>query len=156
MMKKVFSLVVAAIMAMSVMLLTACGLDKDAVKGDWKLKSINDKSLTDYAAELGTTEDQVWQNLTVNDDKATTENLTGGEGSYDIEWGKDGFILKTGDVAGDVGYVYDADAKTLTAKYNIGGTEYKYVFEKGKFDLSAAPADDEAAEGEVAEEEAAE
>ena len=61
-------LVLAMAFAMTVGV-TGCGeISYDAITGDWTTKSINGKSVEEYAASLNTTADMAAMNMEIRDD----------------------------------------------------------------------------------------
>ena len=69
--KKIATLVL--VLAFACVGLVGCGaISIDEIKGDWTLDTIEGKSLADYASEPGVTEDLLYSNWTINDDKTVS------------------------------------------------------------------------------------
>ncbi len=157
-MKKVLSLAVAAIMAMSVMLLTACGVDKDKMKGDWIIDTIGGKPAAEWAAEQGVDEGAIQTQFSVSDDKTSVTLASGSKTDYDNTWRSNGVELKEGDTLKYSLLLDDKDKVSTKLDFGTGGEDV--VLKKGTLDDVAAGGDvaeGEEVEGdEAAEEEAAE
>ena len=141
-------MIVAIIMAMAMTLcLTACSsLDINKVKGDWTLSTVNDKTVEEYAAELGTDAYLVVVNATVTDKEYISENAEA-KASYPISVKTDGFEVLASE-GGDImmSVRYDSAKDTLAYSVDIEGTVYEYVLVRGTGILTA-PAEN-SAEGE--------
>ncbi len=147
--KKIATLVL--VLAFACVGLVGCGaISIDEIKGDWTLDTINDKSLSDYASELGMSEDMLFVNWTINDDKTiTTTNLTG-EGKISMELKSNGFEGKD-DSGAEFSVEYNKDAGTLTYKLDPGTGVMTCVMKKGTYTPSEAEEDTEEASEEDAE-----
>lgn len=144
-MKKKFVLLMMTVLA--ALSLVACGeISYDKISGDWKLKSIGEKTVADYAAELEVPEVMAMVTMSVKDDDTivstsvdpTTLNSTVTE-TYKIERKSNGFDIFEKDSDEIFFHVtYDEDADTLSYSFNLGSGELTYVFEKGTYDFNTA------------------
>ena len=139
-MKKVFSLAAAAVMAMSMLVLTACGVDKDKVKGDWIVDTIGGKAVADWAAEQGAPEIAGQVQFSIGDDKTTVSTNDGNKQELDSAWRSDGVELKDGDTV-KYALKLDEDKSVLTTKLDFGTGAQECVLKKGTFDFNAASQD---------------
>ena len=143
--KKIFGLATAGIMAATMALCTACGVDQEKVKGDWMVDTIAGKAIADYTAELGTPELGSQVNFHIEEDKATVEtpSATGEAEKKELkpEWRANGVELKDGDT---IVYALELDTDKNVLKYKAdnsaigGGKEDEIILKKGTFDFAAA------------------
>ena len=129
-MKKMKKLVVVVLaVAMMAMCMVGCGSVQKDVDGDWTTSTINGQNLSDYAAATGQTVGQCTNNWTIKDGKMTVNSVLG-SANMDVDYKSNGIDCKEN---GTISFscLYDKDAKTLTYKSNVGGTEYTFVMVKG-------------------------
>ena len=151
--KKVMALVL--VLALACVGLVGCGaIDINDIKGDWTLDTINDQSLSDFAASLGTDENLLFVNWTINEDKTVTTTNAVASGKLTMELKSNGFEASEEGSENKFSVEYNKDAGTLTYKIEEGGTVNTCVMKKGTY----TPTETEAAEpeGEEESEEAAE
>ena len=139
-MKKSIKLFSAMLMiVVLVFSLTGCGVDMSKMKGDWKVKTVDGKSVAEYAEAKGINQFLVLKNVNITDEKITvkmfdsekevseTYNVTkksnGIEGRTDAH--KD---EKNPDITFEL-----LDNGTLKTKY----TDAEVIYEKGTIDLKA-------------------
>ena len=139
-MKKIVSAVLVFVMMLS---LTGCGISYDDIKGDWTAKTINGKTVDEYAASLSVDPSLVTVNVNITEDDKLTITNANNETKYDYVRRADGIEVK--EEGKDEVYMtmlYDEDKKTLTYKVDLGnGQMQEYVLEKGKADLTPAQQD---------------
>lgn len=150
-MKKVRNVFVSLIlMTMCVFALTGCGVDMEKLKGDWTVDTIDGKSVAEYAAEKGLTEEQACFNINISDEELVQSFANGVEVKYKvvvrsngIECEQDGEVTAT--------YLYKNDE--LTSSVDFGAGASKVVMKKGTTDFEnmneKALAEEEAAEEEA-------
>ena len=144
-MKKIFGLATAGIMAATMALCTACGVDQEKVKGDWSVDTIAGKPVAEYTAELGGAEFGSQLNFHIEEDKATVEtpSATGETETKELKptWRSNGVELKDGDT---LVYALELDTDKNVLKYKAdytgigGGKEEEVVLKKGTYDFAAA------------------
>ena len=143
-MKKMLSLATAAVMAMAMMLLTACGVDQEKVKGDWMVDTVAGKSAAEYAESLNSYEITVQRNYHIEEDKATVTEAgadgTGTSKELKPQWRSNGVELMDGDT---IVFALELDESKNVLKYKadfsaIGGGEEEVFLKKGTFDFAAA------------------
>lgn len=137
-MKKILAFVLAAVMSVS---LVGCGeISYDDITGDWTTKTVNGKSVAEYAKELGTTVDMAATNMQItNDDKMVVTNAVT-SANYVYERKSNGIEVKE-EGKDDILFSmeYDSDAKTFSYQMDLGdGQTMTIVMEKGKVDFSAS------------------
>lgn len=141
-MKKIVSAVLVFVMMLS---LAGCGISYDDIKGDWTAKTINGKTVDEYAASLGVDPSLVTVNVNITEDDKLTITNANNETKYDYQRRSNGLEVK--EEGKDEVYMtmlYDEDKKTLTYKVNLGnGQMMEFVLEKGKADLTPAQQDDQ-------------
>ena len=148
--KKIVTLVL--VLAFACVGLVGCGaISIDEIKGDWTLDTIDGKSLADYAAETGVTEDFLYSNWTINDDKTVSSSSALGEGKLSMELKSNGFEAKDDASGINFSVEYNKDAGTLTYKMDAGTGAMTYVMKKGTYTPSEAEEDTEEASEEDAE-----
>ena len=139
-MKKIVSAVLVFVMMLS---LVGCGISYDDIKGDWTAKTINGKTVDEYAASLGVDPSLVTVNVNITEDDKLTITNANNETKYDYVRRSNGLEVK--EEGKDEVYMtmlYDEDKKTLTYKVDLGnGQTEEYVLEKGKADLTPAQQD---------------
>ena len=139
-MKKVVSAVLVFVMMLS---LAGCGISYDDIKGDWTAKTINGKTVDEYAASLSVDPSLVTVNVNITEDDKLTITNANHETKYDYVRRSNGIEVK--EEGKDEVYMtmlYDKDKKTLTYKVDLGnGQMQEYVLEKGKADLTPAQQD---------------
>ena len=151
--KKVLALVL--VLALACVGLVGCGaIDINDIKGEWTLDTINDQSLSDFAASLGSDENLLFVNWTINEDKTITTTNAVASGKLTMELKSNGFEASEEGSENKFSVEYNKDAGTLTYKVEEGGTVNTCVMKKGTF----TPTETETAEpaGEEESEEAAE
>ena len=119
--------------------LVGCGaISIDDIKGDWTVDTMNGKSLADYAAELGASEDMFYTNWTINEDNTLTSTNAVGQGTLKLELKSNGFEAKE-EASGSVFSVeFNKDAGTLSYKLDPGNGEVTIVMKRGTYTPSAA------------------
>lgn len=137
-MKKVLAFMLVAVMTVS---LVGCGeISYDDITGDWTTKTVNGKSVEEYAKELGTTVEMSATNMQItNDDKLVVTNAVT-SANYVYERKSNGIEVKE-EGKDDILFsmVYDSDAKTFSYQMDLGnGQMMTIVMEKGKVDFSAS------------------
>ena len=134
-MKKIVSAVLVFVMMLS---LAGCGISYDDIKGDWTAKTINGKTVDEYAASLSVDPSLVTVNVNITEDDKLTITNANNETKYDYVRRSNGLEVK--EEGKDEVYMtmlYDEDKKTLTYKVDLGnGQTEEYVLEKGKADLT--------------------
>ena len=139
-MKKIVSAVLVFVMMLS---LAGCGISYDDIKGDWTAKTINGKTVDEYAASLSVDPSLVTVNVNITEDDKLTITNANNETKYDYVRRSNGIEVK--EEGKDEVYMtmlYDEDKKTLTYKVDLGnGQTEEYVLEKGKADLTPAQQD---------------
>ena len=139
-MKKIVSAVLVFVMMLS---LAGCGISYDDIKGDWTAKTINGKTVDEYAASLSVDPSLVTVNVNITEDDKLTITNANNETKYDYQRRADGIEVK--EEGKDEVYMtmlYDEDKKTLTYKVDLGnGQKMEFVLEKGKADLTPAQQD---------------
>lgn len=139
-MKKIVSAVLVFVMMLS---LTGCGISYDDIKGDWTAKTINGKTVDEYAASHGVDPSLATVNVNITEDDKLTITNANHETKYDYVRRSNGIEVK--EEGKDEVYMtmlYDEDKKTLTYKVDLGnGQTEEYVLEKGKADLTPAQQD---------------
>ena len=139
-MKKIVSAVLVFVMMLS---LAGCGISYDDIKGDWTAKTINGKTVDEYAASLSVDPSLVTVNVNITEDDKLTITNANNETKYDYVRRSNGLEVK--EEGKDEVYMtmlYDEDKKTLTYKVDLGnGQTEEYVLEKGKADLTPAQQD---------------
>lgn len=140
-MKKIVSAVLVFVMMLS---LAGCGaISYDDIKGDWTAKTINGKTVDEYAASLSVDPSLVTVNVNITEDDKLTITNANNETKYDYVRRSNGLEVK--EEGKDEVYMtmlYDEDKKTLTYKVDLGnGQMQEYVLEKGKADLTPAQQD---------------
>ena len=139
-MKKIVSAVLVFVMMLS---LAGCGISYDDIKGDWTAKTINGKTVDEYAASLSVDPSMVTVNVNITEDDKLTITNANNETKYDYVRRSNGLEVK--EEGKDEVYMtmlYDEDKKTLTYKVDLGnGQTEEYVLEKGKADLTPAQQD---------------
>ena len=136
-MKKSIRLIVS-MLVICVMLsgLTACSADMNKMKGEWKVKTVNGKSVSDYGLETGA---YIGNNVNITDEKIIISKITNGEvttDSYEIEVksnGVEGYVNK-GDANPAVAFELLPEDNTLKLA-NTNGTVI--IYEPGTSDLVA-------------------
>lgn len=136
-MKKIVSAVLVFVMMLS---LTGCGISYDDIKGDWTAKTINGKTVDEYAASLSVDPSLVTVNVNITEDDKLTITNANNETKYDYQRRADGIEVKMeGKDEVYMTMLYDKDKKTLTYKVDLGnGQMMEFVLEKGKADLTPA------------------
>ena len=136
-MKKIVSAVLVFVMMLS---LAGCGISYDDIKGDWTAKTINGKTVDEYAASLSVDPSLVTVNVNITEDDKLTITNANNETKYDYVRRSNGLEVK--EEGKDEVYMtmlYDEDKKTLTYKVDLGnGQMQEYVLEKAKADLTPA------------------
>lgn len=139
-MKKIVSAVLVFVMMLS---LAGCGISYDDIKGDWTAKTINGKTVDEYAASHGVDPSLATVNVNITEDDKLTITNANNETKYDYVRRSNGIEVK--EEGKDEVYMtmlYDEDKKTLTYKVDLGnGQTEEYVLEKGKADLTPAQQD---------------
>ena len=139
-MKKIVSAVLVFVMMVS---LAGCGISYDDIKGDWTAKTINGKTVDEYAASHGVDPSLATVNVNITEDDKLTITNANNETKYDYVRRSNGIEVK--EEGKDEVYMtmlYDEDKKTLTYKVDLGnGQTEEYVLEKGKADLTPAQQD---------------
>lgn len=139
-MKKIVSAVLVFVMMLS---LAGCGISYDDIKGDWTAKTINGKTVDEYAASHGVDPSLATVNVNITEDDKLTITNANHETKYDYVRRSNGIEVK--EEGKDEVYMtmlYDEDKKTLTYKVDLGnGQTEEYVLEKGKADLTPAQQD---------------
>ena len=139
-MKKIVSAVLVFVMMLS---LAGCGISYDDIKGDWTAKTINGKTVDEYAASLSVDPSLVTVNVNITEDDKLTITNANNETKYDYVRRSNGLEVK--EEGKDEVYMtmlYDEDKKTLTYKVDLGnGQMQEYVLEKGNADLTPAQQD---------------
>ncbi|MCI7502840.1 MAG: hypothetical protein MSA76_04155 [Clostridium sp.] len=139
-MKKIVSAVLVFVMMLS---LVGCGISYDDIKGDWTAKTINGKTVDEYAASHGVDPSLATVNVNITEDDKLTITNANHETKYDYVRRSNGIEVK--EEGKDEVYMtmlYDEDKKTLTYKVDLGnGQTEEYVLEKGKADLTPAQQD---------------
>ena len=139
-MKKVVSAVLVFVMMLS---LAGCGISYDDIKGDWTAKTINSKTVEEYATSHGVDPSLATVNVNITEDDKLTITNANHETKYDYQRRSNGIEVK--EEGKDEVYMtmlYDKDKKTLTYKVDLGnGQTEEYVLEKGKADLTPAQQD---------------
>lgn len=134
-MKKIVSAVLVFVMMLS---LAGCGISYDDIKGDWTAKTINGKTVDEYAASRGVDPSLATVNVNITEDDKLTITNANNETKYDYVRRSNGLEVK--EEGKDEVYMtmlYDKDKKTLTYKVDLGnGQTEEYVLEKGKADLT--------------------
>lgn len=134
-MKKIVSAVLVFVMMLS---LTGCGISYDDIKGDWTAKTINGKTVDEYAASLSVDPSLVTVNVNITEDDKLTITNANNETKYDYVRRSNGLEVK--EEGKDEVYMtmlYDEDKKTLTYKVDPGnGQTMEVVLEKGKADMT--------------------
>lgn len=159
-MKNITKILMASMLVVAlVFTLVACGeIDINKIKGSWTISTIDGKDVETFASENNLTKIQASGNYIIEDNgKIVAETAAAKtEGTYTK--GSDGIKATIG--GGDLGFVYDAKADTLTFKVDVNGKQVAYVLVKGAADFTAtdAPAEEggEEAPAEEGGEEAAE
>lgn len=136
-MKRAMVMVMAAVMMLT---MAGCGeISYDDITGDWTTKTIDGKTVEEYAAATGIDKSQVSTNMTITDDDKLVSVNSAATGNYVYERKSDGLEVKQ-EGSDDVLFSlkYDSGAKTLTYQIDMGtGTPMTVVMEKGKADLTA-------------------
>ena len=142
-MKKVLAFMLVAVMTVS---LVGCGeISYDDITGDWTTKTVNDKSVEEYAKELGTTVEMAATNIQITDDDKLVVTNAVTSANYVYERKSNGIEVKE-EGKDDILFsmVYDSDAKTFSYQMDLGdGQMMTIVMEKGKVDFAAAGAEDQ-------------
>lgn len=138
--KKVLAFVLAAVMTVS---LVGCGeISYDDITGDWTTKTVNDKSVEEYAKALGTTVEMAATNMQITDDDKLVVTNAATSANYVYERKSNGIEVKE-EGKDDILFsmVYDSDAKTFSYQMDLGdGQMLTIVMEKGKVDFTASGA----------------
>lgn len=135
-------LVLAMAFAMTVGV-TGCGeISYDAITGDWTTKSINGKSVEEYAASLNTTADMAAMNMEIRDDGSLVAQNAAASQTYVYERKSDGIEVKEeGKDAILFSMAYDENEKTLSYQMDLGNSQMMtFVMEKGKVDFGSSGA----------------
>jgi len=143
-MKKSFRILsVFMLIGVMVLGLTACGVDMDKVKGTWRVDTINDTAIADFAAQNGVGVDSVMKVVKITDETVTMDALV--EGSVQSISGET--VVRSNGVEATMGgalfgFEFDEDKNTLSYTIEANGATYKYVFVKEDYDLNSliAPA----------------
>lgn len=134
-MKKIVSAVLVFVMMLS---LAGCGISYDDIKGDWTAKTINGKTVDEYAASHGVDPSLATVNVNITEDDKLTITNANNETKYDYVRRSNGLEVK--EEGKDEVYMtmlYDEDKKTLTYKVDPGnGQTLEVVLEKGKADMT--------------------
>lgn len=134
-MKKIVSAVLVFVMMLS---LAGCGISYDDIKGDWTAKTINGKTVDEYAASRGVDPSLATVNVNITEDDKLTITNANHATKFDYQRRSNGLEVK--EEGKDEVYMtmlYDEDKKTLTYKVDLGnGQTEEYVLEKGKADLT--------------------
>lgn len=133
-------LVLAMAFAMTVGV-TGCGeISYDAITGDWTTKSINGKSVEEYAASLNTTADMAAMNMEIRDDGSLVAQNAAASQTYVYERKSDGIEVKEeGKDAILFSMAYDENEKTLSYQMDLGNSQMMtFVMEKGKVDFGSS------------------
>lgn len=137
-MKKVLAFMLVAVMTVS---LVGCGeISYDDITGDWTTKTVNGKSVEEYAKELGTTVEMSATNMQITDDDKLVVTNAVTSANYVYERKSNGIEVKE-EGKDDILFsmVYDSDAKTFSYQMDLGnGQMMTIVMEKGKVDFSAS------------------
>jgi uncharacterized lipoprotein YehR (DUF1307 family) len=133
--KRILALMIVTVMAIG---LVGCGeISYDDITGDWTTKTIDGKTLEEYADSYGTTAAMVASNFTITDeDKVTIKNASV-SGTYDYERKSNGIEVKE-EGKEDILFsmTYDSETKTFTYKVDAGTGAVTCVLEKGTTDLT--------------------
>jgi uncharacterized lipoprotein YehR (DUF1307 family) len=133
--KKVLALILVAGMAVG---LAGCGeISYDDITGDWTTKTIDGKSVAEYADSYGTTVAMAASNFTITaEDKVTIKNASV-SGTYDYERKSNGIEVKE-EGKEDILFsmTYDSETNTLSYKVDAGTGSVTCVLEKGTTDLT--------------------
>ncbi len=123
-MKKVLVLALVAVMVFG---LVACGGSGAAnLDGTWTVKSINDMSVADYAAETGAEEEALMSTWEISGSKASVEG-NGATAEYDLELKANGAeVLMDGEVFMSMTLANDE----LSYSMAMGDVEVTVVLEK--------------------------
>lgn len=136
-MKRVFAVVAAVVMVFS---LVGCGeISYDDITGDWTTKTVNGKSVEEYAKSLNVDKSQAATNMTIKDDDTMVSSSAAATQNFTYERKSDGIEVKQeGSDTILMSMKYDKDAKTLTYEVDLGSQKMTVVMEKGKTDLTAS------------------
>ena len=141
-MKKFLTMALVFVMMFS---MVGCGISY----GDWTAKTINGKSIDEYAASLGCDPSQATVNVNITDNDKLTITSTNGSQKFDYERRSNGIELK--EEGKDTVYMsmsYNKDDKTLSYKMDLGNNNImEVVLEKGKADITSASQDATAQDG---------
>lgn len=138
--KKVLVFVLTAVMMVT---FVGCGkVSYEDITGDWTTKTVNGKSVEEYAKELNTTKEMAATNMQISDDDKIVVTNAVTSANYVYERKTDGIEVKEeGNDEVLLSMVYDSDAKTFTYQMDLGdGQMLTIVLEKGKVDFSGAGA----------------
>ena len=139
-MKKFLTMALVFVMMFS---MVGCGISYSDITGDWTAKTINGKSIDEYAASLGCDPSQATVNVNITDNDKLTITSTNGSQKFDYERRSNGIELK--EEGKDTVYMsmsYNKDDKTLSYKLDLGNNNImEVVLEKGKADITSASQD---------------
>lgn len=145
-MKKFLTMALVFVMMFS---MVGCGISYSDITGDWTAKTINGKSIDEYAASLGCDPSQATVNVNITDNDKLTITSTNGSQKFDYERRSNGIELK--EEGKDTVYMsmsYNKDDKTLSYKMDLGNNNImEVVLEKGKADITSASQDATAQDG---------
>ena len=145
-MKKFLTMALVFVMMFS---MVGCGISYSDITGDWTAKTINGKSIDEYAASLGCDPSQATVNVNITDNDKLTITSTNGSQKFDYERRSNGIELK--EEGKDTVYMsmsYNKDDKTLSYKMDLGNNNImEVVLEKGKADITSAIQDETAQDG---------
>lgn len=135
-MKKAIALVATVVMVFS---LAGCGaISYDDITGDWTTKSVDGKSIDEYAQSLGVDKSQVATNMTIKDDDTIECSSATVTEKYTYERKSNGFeVKKEGSDEIFMSVTYNESDKTLSYQVNPGTGVVTIVLEKGKADFTA-------------------
>ena len=90
-MKKFLTMALVFVMMFS---MVGCGISYSDITGDWTAKTINGKSIDEYAASLGCDPSQATVNVNITDNDKLTITSTNGSQKFDYERRSNGIELK--------------------------------------------------------------
>lgn len=138
-MKKVQKMMLSFAAIVIMFCMVGCGkVSYEDITGNWTMKSVNGKSIEEYAKTIGMETAMATSNFKITDDDKMVATSIAGSATYNYERKSNGIeVREQGKEEILMSMAYDAEAKTLTYKIDLGdGNAMDVVLVRGTADFN--------------------